>query len=212
MTAEDHGTTRVSVRVADCFLLAHDDFMRRTESRGGMSANRFWNSTGRPIRPGCAGEARCGWVQKAPAVGRAIATGLEDLAAVLGSPLRAGGRIAAPIGGASEVPREPSPKRDRDRWNDGSVAGGHDRLPLTVDGIEFKARLDVVEQRDGRCFVALSWSHLVIDGKGAELLFAEIGRLCDGVDEPCDVRELGPLAGDDFQGKDQEDQSRRVSP
>jgi hypothetical protein len=37
--------------------------------------------------------------------------------------------------------------------------------------------------------VALSWSHLLIDGKGAELVLAEIGRLCDGVDVACDAKE-----------------------
>jgi hypothetical protein len=61
--------------------------------------------------------------------------------------------------------------------------------PLTADGIEFKARLDVVETRDGRCLVALSWSHLLIDGKGAELLLAELGRLCSGEDVPCETKE-----------------------
>ena len=30
MAAAENGATREAVRVADCFLLAHDDFMRRT--------------------------------------------------------------------------------------------------------------------------------------------------------------------------------------
>ena len=30
MATAETGATRVAVRVADCFLLAHDDFMRRT--------------------------------------------------------------------------------------------------------------------------------------------------------------------------------------
>ena len=49
--------------------------------------------------------------------------------------------------------------------------------PLSSEGIDFMARLDVVTLRGGACLVALSWSHLLLDGKGAELLLTEIGRL-----------------------------------
>jgi hypothetical protein len=63
----------------------------------------------------------------------------------------------------------------------------------------FHARLDLVERRDGSCFAALSWAHLLIDGKGAELLLVEFARLCEGVESspevedssvPADWREL----------------------
>lgn len=53
------------------------------------------------------------------------------------------------------------------------------------------ARLDVLEWDDGRCHLALSWSHVLMDGKGAELLLAELARLCEGVDLDCTVPESG---------------------
>lgn len=53
----------------------------------------------------------------------------------------------------------------------------------------WNARLDLLERRDGTCLAALSWSHLIIDGKGAELLLAELARLCAGIDEPCEAKE-----------------------
>ena len=49
------------------------------------------------------------------------------------------------------------------------------------------ARLDVLELRDGRCRVAFSWYHILMDGKGAELLLAELARLCEGVDLDCEA-------------------------
>jgi hypothetical protein len=61
--------------------------------------------------------------------------------------------------------------------------------PLERDGVPFKARLDVVTLNTGASIVALSWSHLLLDGKGAELLLAEIGRLCDGQDLPHETKE-----------------------
>lgn len=55
------------------------------------------------------------------------------------------------------------------------------------------ARLDLLEWRDGRCHLALSWSHVLMDGKGAELLLAELARLCEGVDLDCEVPDFnGP--------------------
>jgi len=61
--------------------------------------------------------------------------------------------------------------------------------PLDRGGIPFQARLDVVTLQRGASLVALSWSHLLLDGKGAELLLTEIGRLCDGQDLPYEVKE-----------------------
>jgi len=57
----------------------------------------------------------------------------------------------------------------------------------------FQARFDLVERRDGSCLAALSWSHLLLDGKGAELLLVNIARLCEGIDEPCDFPEPPPV-------------------
>lgn len=53
----------------------------------------------------------------------------------------------------------------------------------------FHARFDLVERRDGSCFASLSWCHLLIDGKGAELLLADLARLCEGIDEPCETAD-----------------------
>lgn len=54
---------------------------------------------------------------------------------------------------------------------------------------EFQARFDIVERRDGSCLAALSWCHLLLDGKGVEMLLADLAQLCDGIDEPCDASE-----------------------
>ncbi len=56
-----------------------------------------------------------------------------------------------------------------------------------VGGLPCNARLDVVARRDGVWLIALSWSHLLVDGKGAELLLEEIGNLCAGIDLPDDA-------------------------
>jgi hypothetical protein len=61
--------------------------------------------------------------------------------------------------------------------------------PMDEAAGPLNARLDLVECRDGRCLLALSWRHLLIDGKGAELLLVELARLCDGVDQPEETRE-----------------------
>ncbi|MDR3402893.1 MAG: hypothetical protein P4L99_10385 [Chthoniobacter sp.] len=185
MAATAPGVTREAVRVADCFLLAHDDFMRRTRqgrhvSQSIIELDRLPDMA--RLRP-----ALERLVQKHP---------------LLAGRLRRDWRTWLPYW---EVP--PAPSRGlplglwRERGSAGALAGATEaddtmqllqRImtePLAAEGIEFQARLDVVETRDGRCRVALSWSHLLIDGKGAELLLAEIGRLCDGVDVPCEARE-----------------------
>jgi hypothetical protein len=59
--------------------------------------------------------------------------------------------------------------------------------PCVEDAITFNARLDVLELRDGRSVVALTWSHLLMDGKGAELLLADLGRLAEGEDLSCET-------------------------
>jgi len=59
--------------------------------------------------------------------------------------------------------------------------------PKDLVGPPANARLDLLEWRDGRCHLALSWSHVLMDGKGAELLLAELARLCEGVDLDCKV-------------------------
>jgi hypothetical protein len=185
MAAGGNDVTRVPVRVADCFLLAHDDFMRRT--RQGRHVSQSIIELDRLPEV----------VQLRPALGR-----LVQKHPLLTGRLRRDWKTWLPYW---EVP--PAPNRGlplglwRERGSAGALAGAtevEDTMelfqdimtePLEVDGIHFKARLDLVEGRDRRCRVALSWSHLLIDGKGAELLLAEIGRLCEGVDEPCDAKE-----------------------
>jgi hypothetical protein len=185
MTAAENGVTRVAVRVADCFLLAHDDFMRRTGQ--GRHVSQSIIELDRVPDPEQLRTALVRLVQKHP---------------LLAGRLRRDWKTWLPYW---EVPPPPARGLPLGLWRERGAPGAlaeatetGDTMelfqqimtePLAVEGIEFKARLDVVEMRDGRGCVALSWSHLLIDGKGAELLLAEIGRLYDGVDEPCEVKE-----------------------
>ena len=179
------GATREAVRVADCFLLAHDDFMRRTKQGRHVSQSIIE-------------------LDRAPDVAR-LRAALDRLVQkhpLLAGRLRRNWRTWLPYW---EIPPAPSRGLPLKLWRERGSAGVlpdaaevADTMellqlimtePLEADGVSFKARLDVVETRDGRCSVALSWSHLLIDGKGAELLLAEIGRLCEGVDVPCEAKE-----------------------
>jgi acyl carrier protein len=51
--------------------------------------------------------------------------------------------------------------------------------PLSAgpDGEEERVRLVLVERRDGRAVLVMSWSHLLVDGKGAELLLQALDSL-----------------------------------
>ena len=185
MTTAGRGVVRVPVQSTDCFLLAHDDFMQRTGQGRHVSLSMIELDSVPDLtrlRP-----ALDRLVQKHPLlVGR----------------LRRNWKTWLPYW---EVPVAPSRGLPLGLWREKGSAGllpesreTADCMellqkimarPLIADGLEFKARLDVVERRDGSSVVALAWSHLLIDGKGAELLLAEIGRLCDGVDAPCEVKE-----------------------
>jgi hypothetical protein len=185
MIAGATGVARVPVQVADCFLLAHDDFMQRTK-QGRHVSQSILELDSAPdltrLRP-----ALERLVQKHPLlVGR----------------LRRDWKTWLPYWEVPQSPARGLPLRLwRERGAPGVLAGAEETTetmgllqriltePLAADGIDFKARLDVVERRDGTCLAALSWSHLLIDGKGAELLFAELGRLCEGIDVPCDTKE-----------------------
>ena len=185
MAAGKNAATREAVRVADCFLLAHDDFMRRT--RQGRHVSQSIIELDRVPDVARLRTALVRLVQKHP---------------LLAGRLRRDWRTWLPYW---EVPPAPSRGLPLGLWRERGSAGTlaeateiEDTMdllqrvmtePLDVEGIAFKARLDVVEMRDGRGRVALSWSHLLIDGKGAELLLAEIGRLCDGVDVTCEAKE-----------------------
>ncbi len=185
MTAGAAGVARVPVQVADCFLLAHDDFMQRTRQGRHVSQSILE-------------------LDRAPDLGRlrAALVRLVQKHPLLAGRLRRDWKTWLPYW---EVPPPPSRGLPLGLWREsgaaGALAGAREiadtmellqRIltePLTTDGIDFKVRPDVVERRDGVCLVALSWSHLLIDGKGAELLLAEIGRLCDGVDVSCETKE-----------------------
>lgn len=181
------GVARFPVRVTDCFLLAHDDFMQRTGQ--GRHITQSLIELDRVPDIGKVREGLMRIVQKHP---RLVAR------------LRRNWRTLLPYWEAPEPPARGLPLG---LWReagapalDGAteIVDVRDHLervmtmPLAEDGIEFKARLDVTALADGRAIVSLSWSHLLIDGKGAELLFAELGRLCDGIDLPCDVKEPAP--------------------
>ncbi len=183
MAGGARGVARVPVQVADCFLLAHDDFMRRTGQGSHVSQSIVV-------------------LDRVPDVAR-LRPALERLVQkhpLLVGRLRRDWKTWLPYW---EVPEPPVRGLPLGLWRESGgpsalaeargVADGMEQLqriltePLAAD---FKARIDVVERRDGSCIVALSWSHLLIDGKGAELLLAEIARLCDGIDEPCDGKEI----------------------
>ena len=109
-----------------------------------------------------------------------------------------------------KLPEPPSRGVPMGRWHESGAADAlpdsseitdtHELLesilmePLARGGIAFQARLDVVTLKGGASLVALSWSHVLLDGKGAELLLGEIGRLCDGQDLPYEVKETPPPA------------------
>ena len=179
------GVARLPVQVTDCFLLAHDDFMQRTGQGRHVTQSLLVLDRMPDVAKLRSSLVRL--VQKHPRlVGR----------------LRRNWRTLLPYW---EVPEPPARGLPLGLWRESGarevfedaaeVANLDDQLdrlrsiPLAEDGTEFKARVDVIALRNGRAVVVLSWSHVLIDGKGAELLFAEIGRLCAGEDSPCDGNE-----------------------
>jgi hypothetical protein len=188
MAAAATGVARLPVQVTDCFLLAHDDFMQRTGQGRHVTQSLLELDRVPDMLKVRTGLARL--VQKHP---RLVAR------------LRRNWRTLLPYW---EVPEPPARGLPLGVWRESGgpaalegateIAGVTELLErlravsLTEGGVEFKARLDVMALRDGSAAVVLSWSHLLIDGKGAELLFAEIGRLCDGEDAPIDGSEVAP--------------------
>jgi hypothetical protein len=175
---------RTSVRVADCFLLAMNAFMRRHGQGAQITASLLVLETAPDL--GCVRRALVRMAEKHPLLAgrlhRSWRTWLPywevpDLgpgAAVpfglwreKGSPGALGGE-AGEVASARAQIEEGIAEPLSERWN---------------------ARFDLIERCDGSCLLVLSWSHLIIDGKGAELLLAELARLCAGVDEPCEAKE-----------------------
>lgn len=177
---------QVPVRVADCFLLALDAFMQRTGQ--GSHVTQSVLELERAPDPARLGLAARSVVKKHPLLAarlrRSWRTWLAfwEIPATLPESLPiAFWREAGSPGALGPPARE--------------IADAMERLeeimsePLEADGAPVNARLDAVELRNGHCLVALSWRHTLIDGKGAELLLAEIGRLADGIDAPIEAKE-----------------------
>lgn len=67
-------------------------------------------------------------------------------------------------------------------------------LPQQEDGW-MNVRFDLVEKADGTCVFVFSWSHLIMDGIGAEFFLIEMNRLLSGsAGEPVPAFDLTDLA------------------
>jgi acyl carrier protein len=66
-------------------------------------------------------------------------------------------------------------------------------LPQQEDGW-MNVRFDLVEKTDGACVFVFSWSHLIMDGIGAEFFLVELNRLLGGGGEPVPAFDLTDLA------------------
>ena len=176
--------TRVPFEVADCFVLALDDFMHRTRQGGHVSQSvleldrlpdltRLRVALRRVLakHPLLVARPRRDWKTLLPYWSVPIPPD-GGLPLGLWAETSSGGGLA----GAAETPDA------RELLRDVMMQP----LPR-VAGFVCNARLEVVELRAGGGLVALSWSHLLIDGKGAELFLSELARLCEGVDLPDDA-------------------------
>ena len=177
---------RVPFLVADCFVLAWDAFMRRTR-QGGHVSQSVIETDGQPDLT-------------------ALRAALDRAAAkfpLLTAAVRRHWRTRMPYW---ELRAEPPPSGlPLGLWREESVpeaafmgstpVADLQRLaqeiaagPHAHAGVPCHARVDVAALAGGRWRVVLTWSHLLLDGKGAELLFVELARLCAGTDvpeEPC---------------------------
>ncbi len=66
-------------------------------------------------------------------------------------------------------------------------------LPQQDDGW-MNVRFDLVEKADSTCVLVFSWSHLIMDGIGAEFFLVELNRLLGGGGEPVPAFDLSDLA------------------
>ena len=172
---------RVPIKIADCFLLSLDAFMRRTGQGPHVSQSVIELTS-------CPDLIRV----------RAILGRLTQKHPLLYARLKRDWKTLLPYW--ETVPENQRPPLPLDLWREINSAGPMDdqvssiedariylesRLsqPIAPGDLPFNARLDVVQKRDGNFLVALTWSHRLIDGKGAELLFSEIAWLCNGIDE-----------------------------
>ena len=173
---------RVPFLVNDCFVLAWDAFMRRTRQGGHVSQSVV--QTDRPPD----------WPMLRAALDRAAV----KFPLLTASPRRHW-RTRLPYW--LLLPEAPAAGLPLGLWRQRDVPetilpGSRvtaDAGTLTQEiaaaanehaGVPYNARVDVAALADGEWLVVLTWSHLLLDGKGAELLFAELGRLCEGIDTP----------------------------
>ncbi len=69
-------------------------------------------------------------------------------------------------------------------------------LPPETPGAWPKCRFSVIERRDGSCRLIFSWSHLMVDGVGAELLLDEVDAIAsDGARPGIPPIEIPPSDG-----------------
>ncbi|MEO8353579.1 MAG: hypothetical protein ABI680_17760 [Chthoniobacteraceae bacterium] len=170
---------RVPLRAADCFLLASDDLMRRTGQGPQVSLSLLALESMPSLEQLRSAGQRV--VQKHPLL---VAT------------LHRSWRTWLPYWKVPKPPEAPLPLWI---WNSPTAAFPMSLFqkaaeqPLDHEGLPFRARLHVFKMPDGTAYAGLAWSHLILDGKGAELLLTEIARLSDGDDEPlADVEMTAP--------------------
>lgn len=172
-------TIRIPVKIADCFLLSLDAFMQKT-GQGAHFSQSVIELSSCPdlavIRP-----ALARFTEKHPLLFARLRRDWKTWLPYWEVP---GNRPPLPFGLWQESDSEgllglKVPEIEK------AAAFLEDRLnrPVSPEGLPFNARIDIVERRDKHFLVAFTWSHRIIDGKGAELLLTEFARLCEGVDE-----------------------------
>ncbi len=182
---------RVPFLVADSFVLALNDFMRRTH-QGGHVSHSVIELAGPPDL------ARL----------RACLRRVLAKHPLLAAHPRRHWRTRLPYWAVPTIPPERS--LPFGCWREGEIPAGQPMAdaapttdfqklvqwlsnePLAVDGWEFNARVDAVARCGGGFCLILTWSHLLFDGKGAELFCAELARLCNGIDAPEEPAKSAP--------------------
>ena len=188
MSAHAETPTRVPFQVADSFVLALDGFMART-SQGGHVSQSVLELADLPdlSRLRTAAERVVG---KHPLLVASPKRCWRTFLPYWSVPASARGSLPLGLWREERSPAgwgEAVEVRDARKLLEAVMT---EALPK-VGELPCNVRLDLVMLRTGGCLAALSWSHLLLDGKGAELLLAEIGRLCDGLDLP---EEAAPVA------------------
>ena len=178
--------TRVPVRVADCFLLALDAFMRRTGQGAHVMQSVLELESAPDLAQLRAAAVRV--VKKHPLLAATLRRSWRTWLAGWEIPERLPTSLPIGLWRESGAPGTLGPEAME-------VPHAFDRLqaimaePLHATGAPINARLDLIELQNGRFYLALSWRHTLIDGKGAELLLVELARLAAGIDAPIESKE-----------------------